>query len=263
MKQQILTLLSVIMFLILGCSSESNSIELVKEKPKLPIKKTYTYNNSSSVQQYVYDDQFRLKKILYSDNVNNYHEFNYNNSKLLSIYRFEDDKFTTKTLFTYDKDNIVKSEGYGESSLINTVYYKYDSSNRLIRVRNVNDIPNSTDLIITLEYLENDKVKMVYKDTEYHIIQYENIKKSPFSAVPYFEAYLRSSILRATFALANEIKTLPPIDMFINVKSYRDDQLFFENIYINTYDDDGFLIKQVKTNDNTQSPVIEEYKYNK
>ncbi|CAM1339163.1 hypothetical protein [Tenacibaculum aestuarii] len=262
MKKQILIALNIMFFFMLGCSSEGNSIDPVKVEPKLPIKKIYTHNNSSSINQYTYDDQFRLKKNFYSNNVDDYYEFNYLENKLLSIYKYDNKELIVKTLFTYNEGNIVKSETYN-LNLLNTVYYEYDSSNRLVKVRNVNDTPNSTDWIITFEYLENDKVKIVYKDTEYHIIQYENIKKSPFSAVPYFEAYLRSSIFRATFALGDEIKTLPPINVFIKTKSYIDNQLFFENTYTNTYDADGFLIKQVKTSPNTQSIVTEEYTYNK
>ena len=263
MKRQIFIALNIVCFFMLGCSSEGNSIAPVKVEPKLPIKKIYTHNNTSSVDQYTYDDQFRLKKIFYSNNVDNYYEFNYVENKLLSIYKYYNKELIVKTLFTYNEGNIVKSEDYSDLSLVNTVYYEYDSSNRLVKVRTAKDIPNYTDWIITFEYLENDKVKILSKDTEYHIIQYENIKKSPFSAVPYFEAYLRSSILRATFALGNEIKTLPPINVFIKTKSYRDNQLFFENIYTNTYDADGFLIKQVNTSPNTQSIVTEEYIYNK
>lgn len=263
MKNKILTILSVSALLFTSCSendenSGENQIDYI---PKLPIKSeiietdsqtgtTYTYTTTT---EFNYDDEYKLVGVTTTSSEVNVpdeiSEFIYQNDKIVQRNDYNsDNELLSKVTYSYSNDLVNKKSLYynGGNELFSETTYEYNSEGVLIESTEV-DIHDS--LIISYEYLSDEKVKLTYDNdnSNYSIVTLDD-KNTPFSDISYLKPIL---IVNGYFD-----------HNFIKWENYYNNTITWSTDYYSSYDSDSFLIER-ENNDGPNATYKTIYTYNR
>ena len=256
MKYQIVFLIGVL-HLLTSCSNEVEE-NLIPEF-KLPterIRISIDEGNSKNIYKYIYDEKYRLVETQNtytrespSLSQVNLRKYLYEGDKIKEIDYFygEENDLRDKLIFEYEANQIVKKTYYYRNRIDHVYNYEYNTDNiqtKEISISYENDGTPSPPFVTFFEYSNESKtVKGLKENNDTYIYEYDNYN-SPFSNVPSYTIGVDNN--RLSYKYYNEQGNL--------------NETVSTN-YINSYDNDGFLVNQERIKDGRTVSI--EFRYNK
>ncbi|CAM1342280.1 hypothetical protein [Tenacibaculum amylolyticum] len=247
-------LLIIALLLLIKCGSKKTAISNYnKKEPKLLISyiKTSTKNGKANGSiyeyKYLYDSLNRPISLLVKKDKkpNGYSKIIYhNNQNIIEKYDVSGKKIEVKVI-EYNEGLPKKINYFDGTKKVKSENYLYDSIERLVQIKTTRYKKVKMDSVITFlnfKYLKNNKVEELGKYGVLSLREFDTLK-SPFTKIPYRRLDAK------------------PLNNLISYKSFHGGDLS-SNI-INSYDEDGYLIKVVHEFYNASQTYTTEYKYNK